>query len=93
VGALANGIAFSDTTSQVLVSYPGGPVVMYDPATGMAINTAGISFGTAVGVATKNGLGRSTVQVNLSCFVVSRTFLIRRSGQWCRELNRGRWPW
>jgi hypothetical protein len=79
-GALANGIAFSDTTRQVLVSYPGGPVVMYDPATGMALNTAGISFGTSVGVATKNGLGCSTqpqppqsVQVNLSCFVVSLT--------------------
>lgn len=73
VGALANGIAFGDTTGQVLVSYPGGPVVMYDPTTGMAVNTAGVTFAPSVGVATKNGLGCATepVQGNLSCFVVS----------------------
>jgi len=73
VGALANGIAFADTTGQVLVSYPGGPVVMYDPTTGMAVNTAGVTFAPSVGVATKSGLGCATepVQGNLSCFVVS----------------------
>lgn len=77
VGAPANGIAFSDTTGQVLVSYPGGPVLMYDPVTGMAVNTAGVTPGPSVGVATKNGLGCATepqpqpMQGNLSCFVVS----------------------
>jgi hypothetical protein len=73
VGALANGIAFADTTGQVLVSYPRGPVIMFDPTTGMAVNTAGVTFAPSVGVATKNGLGCATepVQGNLSCFVVS----------------------
>jgi hypothetical protein len=73
VGALANGIAFADTTGQVLVSYPRGPVIMFDPTTGMAVNTAGVTFAPSIGVATKNGLGCATepVQGNLSCFVVS----------------------
>jgi hypothetical protein len=73
VGALANGIAFDDLTGQVLVSYPGGSVAIYDPATGTAVNSAGVTPGPVMGVAAKNGLGCATqpAQNFLSCFVVS----------------------
>jgi hypothetical protein len=73
VGALANGIAFDDSTGQVLVSYPGGSVGIYDPATGIAVNSAGVTPGPVMGVGVKNGLGCATqpMQDFLSCFVVS----------------------
>jgi hypothetical protein len=72
VGAPANGIAFGDTTGQVLVSYPGGPVVMYDPASGSPVNIVGVTPGPSIGVATTNSLGCTTepIQGNLACFVV-----------------------
>lgn len=73
VGAPANAITFADNTAQVLIDYPGGPVVMYDPVSGTAVNTAGVTFAPSVGVANANGLGCVTnpVQGDLSCFVVS----------------------
>jgi len=61
VGALANGIAFGDTTGQVLVSYPGGPVVMYDPTTGTSTITRPMRFGRSVHEATLLASGRVLV--------------------------------